>query len=115
VINTLRYVLTLTGGRPLYAVLGGMHLVHASTDRVNRTIEELRRLGVKRLGPAHCTGGSAVAALSGAFPGQILACNVGSQFEFEVLPPKPDVVPGNDQECSSPETSQSMVGANVQS
>jgi 7,8-dihydropterin-6-yl-methyl-4-(beta-D-ribofuranosyl)aminobenzene 5'-phosphate synthase len=115
VINTLRYVLALTDNRPLHAVLGGMHLVHASTERVSRTTEEFQRLGVEILGPAHCTGRSAVAALSSAFPGQILACDVGSQFEFEVLPPKPDVTSVNGQQRSSAATSQSMVGASVQS
>jgi 7,8-dihydropterin-6-yl-methyl-4-(beta-D-ribofuranosyl)aminobenzene 5'-phosphate synthase len=115
VINTLRYVLALTDNRPLHAVLGGMHLVHASTERVSRTIEEFKWLGVEMLGPAHCTGRSAVAALSSAFPGQILACNVGSQFEFEVLLPKPDVTPTNDRECSPAATSQGTAGAGVQS
>jgi 7,8-dihydropterin-6-yl-methyl-4-(beta-D-ribofuranosyl)aminobenzene 5'-phosphate synthase len=86
VINTLLYVLELTDHQPLYAVIGGMHLVHASTERMHRTLEELRRLDIKLLGPAHCTGRSATVALSNAYPDQILACHVGSQFEFELAP-----------------------------
>ena len=83
VINTLRHVRTLTEDRPIHAVVGGMHLVRASAERLSRTIEEFRRLGVERLGPAHCTGAAAVVALWNAFPGQVLACHVGSRFEFE--------------------------------
>ena len=87
VINTLRYVLELTDHRPLYAVVGGMHLVHASTERMHRTLEELRRLNVQFLGPAHCTGRAATVMLSNAYADQILACHVGSQFEFELRSP----------------------------
>ena len=84
VINTLRYIHTITDDRPIHAVLGGMHLVDASPERMSRTIEELRRLGVKCLGPAHCTGGAAVVALWSAFPGRCITCHVGTRFEFEI-------------------------------
>ena len=80
VINTLRYVQELSGGRPLCAVLGGMHLVHASPERLAAVIEGLRQCGVERLGPAHCTGAAATAALWNALPGQCFSCNVGDAF-----------------------------------
>ena len=98
VISTLQHVRTLTDDRPTHAVLGGMHLVRASSERVNRTIEEIRRLGVQRLGPAHCTGGSAVAALWNAFPGQIVPCHVGSRFEFETPRPTPVRTQSNNEQ-----------------
>jgi 7,8-dihydropterin-6-yl-methyl-4-(beta-D-ribofuranosyl)aminobenzene 5'-phosphate synthase len=84
VINTLRHIRQLTGERPIHAVLGGMHLVQASKDRIERTIDELRRLDVGRIGPAHCTGEKATAALRRAFPERFLPCHAGSRFEFEV-------------------------------
>jgi 7,8-dihydropterin-6-yl-methyl-4-(beta-D-ribofuranosyl)aminobenzene 5'-phosphate synthase len=84
VINTLCYVHQLTADRPIRAVLGGMHLVAASPERIARTIEELRRLGVQQLGPAHCTGMPATVALWTAFPSLCIACHAGSTFEFEV-------------------------------
>ena len=82
-INTLRYVQHLKGGKPILAVLGGMHLVNASPKRITRTIRELRRLDVQLLAPAHCTGVAATVALWNAFPGKCAACQVGSQFTFE--------------------------------
>ena len=82
VINTLRYVQQLAGGHPIHTVLGGMHLVQASQTRLERTIQELRKLGVQRLGPAHCTGSKAVAALYQAFPGQCYDFHVGTQLQF---------------------------------
>ena len=68
VINTLRYIRQLTADRPIRAVIGGMHLVAASPERIARTIEELRRLGVQQLAPGHCTGMPATVALWTAFP-----------------------------------------------
>ena len=84
IINTLHCVRRLTKDRQIHAVLGGMHLANASPERLRRTIEELRALGVQRLGPAHCTGPVAVAALWHALPNQCFACHTGTRLEFEV-------------------------------
>jgi len=83
IINTLWYIRQLTGKRHIHMVLGGTHLVNASSCRIERTIEELRKMGVERIAPAHCTGMTATVALWNAFPGQCQACPVGAQFEFD--------------------------------
>jgi len=83
VINTLRYIAGLSGGKPIRAVIGGMHLVNAAPARIARTIDEFRRFGLKLLAPAHCTGMPATAALWTAFPGISVGCHVGTTFEFE--------------------------------
>jgi 7,8-dihydropterin-6-yl-methyl-4-(beta-D-ribofuranosyl)aminobenzene 5'-phosphate synthase len=82
IINTLRYIRQLTGERPIWAVIGGMHLGDASPQRIERTIEELQRIGVQLLAPAHCTGMPATVALWNAFPGRCRPCPVGTTFEF---------------------------------
>jgi 7,8-dihydropterin-6-yl-methyl-4-(beta-D-ribofuranosyl)aminobenzene 5'-phosphate synthase len=84
VINTLHYIRQLTDNRPIHAVIGGMHLVGASSRRIARTIEELKQIGVRRLAPAHCTGMPATVALWTAFPGICITCHVAKTFEFEV-------------------------------
>ncbi|NMC20658.1 MAG: MBL fold metallo-hydrolase [Thermogutta sp.] len=86
IINTLRYVRRLTEDRPIHAVLGGMHLVNASAERLQRTIDELRDMKIGCLGPAHCTGRAATAALWNAMPDQCIPCHVGTQAEFDLLP-----------------------------
>jgi len=83
VVNTLHYIRQLTGNRRLRAVIGGMHLVGASSDRIERTLDEFHRIGVEQLAPAHCTGAPATAALWNAFPGRCQACPVGTTFEFD--------------------------------
>jgi len=84
VINTLRYVGTLTGNRPIHTVIGGMHLLNASPERMDRTAAELRRLDVRRLLPCHCTGLAATVRLWNELPGRCMACPVGNVMEVTV-------------------------------
>jgi len=82
VVNTLNHIRRLTRERPILAVLGGMHLLLASPERLARTVAAFRELEVRQLGPAHCTGAAATAALWHEFPGACTACAVGSRFVF---------------------------------
>ncbi len=84
IINTLEYVRELTHGRRIHAVMGGMHLVAASRERMDRTISALRQFEVECLYPAHCTGFAATADLWNAFPGKCFQCMVGTTMEFEI-------------------------------
>ncbi len=83
VLNTMRYIQQLTNGRPIHTVVGGMHLLNATTERIVRTAEALRELGVQRIGPAHCTGIAATARLWNDLPGTCTACGVGNRFAFQ--------------------------------
>jgi 7,8-dihydropterin-6-yl-methyl-4-(beta-D-ribofuranosyl)aminobenzene 5'-phosphate synthase len=62
-INTLHWVQALRPEVPIRMVIGGLHLVAATEDRMLHTISALRNLGVKQLVPLHCTGAAAVACL----------------------------------------------------
>ena len=99
-LSTLRYVRELTGGQPIFALLGGMHLVHASTKRIDTTIRELRQLKVQRLAPVHCTGAAATAALWTAFPKRMDNGHVGSTFSL----PRTEPVPPFDNTRGHPST-----------
>ncbi|MCW5552018.1 MAG: MBL fold metallo-hydrolase [Verrucomicrobiae bacterium] len=83
VVNTLLHIEQLVEGAPLRAVLGGMHLLNASPERLADTVEALRRWNVPLLAPAHCTGLVALARLWESFPGRCAAADVGSRFVFE--------------------------------
>jgi 7,8-dihydropterin-6-yl-methyl-4-(beta-D-ribofuranosyl)aminobenzene 5'-phosphate synthase len=82
VVNTLECVRELTHGRPIFAVLGGMHLLAAGPDRVERTVEAFRHWNVQRLVPAHCTGIAALARLWTAFPDRCATGAVGTKLHF---------------------------------
>jgi 7,8-dihydropterin-6-yl-methyl-4-(beta-D-ribofuranosyl)aminobenzene 5'-phosphate synthase len=83
VINTLRYVHGLTNNRPIHTVMGGMHLLSAGKKRLDKTVEQLQKLDVQRLLPAHCTGSAATLRLSNEFAGRCAPCSVGTVLELE--------------------------------
>lgn len=82
VINTLVHIQSLTDNRPIHTVIGGMHLLNASPERMEKTVAELRRLDVQRLLPCHCTGFAAMVRLWNELPGRCAACPVGTVVEL---------------------------------
>jgi 7,8-dihydropterin-6-yl-methyl-4-(beta-D-ribofuranosyl)aminobenzene 5'-phosphate synthase len=86
VVNTMRHVLRLAESDRLHAVIGGMHLLHAGPERIEKTFADFRSLDVKLLAPCHCTGLPAVAAFWNAFPGQCVEAHAGKVFRFELVP-----------------------------
>jgi 7,8-dihydropterin-6-yl-methyl-4-(beta-D-ribofuranosyl)aminobenzene 5'-phosphate synthase len=68
VINTLQYIRDLTGGSRIRAVMGGMHLLAASQERMDKTVSALKDLAVQELFPAHCTGRTRWNASTASFP-----------------------------------------------
>ena len=83
VINTLRYIQALTDNRPIHTLIGGMHLLSASPERMDQTVAELRRFNVQRLIPCHCTGLAATVRLWNELPGKCETCPVGTSFSIE--------------------------------
>jgi 7,8-dihydropterin-6-yl-methyl-4-(beta-D-ribofuranosyl)aminobenzene 5'-phosphate synthase len=81
IVNTLDYIRQITQ-RPIPVVVGGTHLVNASSQRLVQTITALRDMELHVIAPAHCTGPRAMAALWTAFPEQIADCSVGTQWTF---------------------------------
>lgn len=55
-INTLQHIRDCLPGRPFRTVLGGTHLGFAAPAQFDRTLSELGRFGIGRLGTSHCTG-----------------------------------------------------------
>ncbi len=82
-INTIRHARALTGKELVYAVIGGTHLIGASEERMERTIADLKEMGIQLLGVSHCTGFPASARLSQAFGDSFFLNNAGTRF---VLP-----------------------------
>lgn len=82
VVNTLHYVAKLSGQKRIYAVIGGMHLLNASAERIERTIDVFRQYDVRRIAPAHCTGNNAVEKFEKAFSEQCFACSVGMRIDL---------------------------------
>jgi 7,8-dihydropterin-6-yl-methyl-4-(beta-D-ribofuranosyl)aminobenzene 5'-phosphate synthase len=61
IVNTIVHAKAITGVTKIHAVIGGLHLINASEDRLDRTIQALEE--VEFLFTGHCTGFKAMAAL----------------------------------------------------
>ena len=83
VVNTLDYVQGLTGGKPVRAIVGGLHLGKASPERLDKTLAAVRRFNIQQLAPGHCTGSGANGELCAAFPSRCWSCSVGLRMQFE--------------------------------
>jgi 7,8-dihydropterin-6-yl-methyl-4-(beta-D-ribofuranosyl)aminobenzene 5'-phosphate synthase len=82
VINTLEYIQQISGGKNIYAVMGGMHLLHASTKRLAFTGDSLEHMGIRYLAPNHCTGLDAVCYFKNRFPDSFHDSMTGSKHLF---------------------------------
>jgi 7,8-dihydropterin-6-yl-methyl-4-(beta-D-ribofuranosyl)aminobenzene 5'-phosphate synthase len=82
VVNTLDYIAELTGATEFRAVIGGMHLLNASEERLAATVDALRRHRVRLLAPCHCTGETPASLLAARFPAQHVQAGAGSRFTW---------------------------------
>lgn len=82
VINTLEYIHTLSSRRPIRAVIGGMHLLNATAERLAFTGEALEDFSIHYLAPNHCTGLNAICDLKNRLPGRVHESHVGSRHHF---------------------------------
>jgi 7,8-dihydropterin-6-yl-methyl-4-(beta-D-ribofuranosyl)aminobenzene 5'-phosphate synthase len=82
VVNTLNYVTKLTGRDHIFAVIGGMHLVNASKDKLERTIDAFKRYGIEKIVPCHCTGIKAIEKFKKVFPDRCFICPVGTRIDL---------------------------------
>jgi 7,8-dihydropterin-6-yl-methyl-4-(beta-D-ribofuranosyl)aminobenzene 5'-phosphate synthase len=79
IVNTVRYVRTLTGVDAVAAVIGGFHLSGPMFEPIiDPTVDALADLSPALLVPAHCTGWRAVNRLAGRFPDAFVMSTVGT-------------------------------------
>ena len=72
VVNICRHAQEVFPDVPLYALVGGLHLVAPNEDIIPETIAALRPFGLRVIIPGHCTGWRTVHALIGAFGEEIV-------------------------------------------
>ena len=66
----------------IYLVMGGFHLGGKSRGELESIIAELRRLGVQRVAPSHCTGEQAIGMFAEAWGPDFVASGVGRVIEI---------------------------------
>ncbi len=80
VVNILDAIRQWTGTQAFYAVIGGMHLVHADSNRINETIRAFQRYDIQYIVPLHCTGLQATQQLKETFGDRCLLLGAGSRL-----------------------------------
>jgi 7,8-dihydropterin-6-yl-methyl-4-(beta-D-ribofuranosyl)aminobenzene 5'-phosphate synthase len=82
VVNASKHALDLAGPAvPLYAVVGGYHLVGPFNEPlVPETVQDLKKLGPKVLLPGHCSGWRVKYEIERQMPGVLAPSTVGTHF-----------------------------------
>jgi len=82
IVNTIYNAKKITGNKKIKAVLGGIHLMHASQQQLNSTAAELKKMEIDKLGVSHCTGFTAEAVLAREFRKRFFLNNAGTCTEL---------------------------------
>ena len=86
IINTLAYARKEVRAAPIYAAIGGFHLMRASDQTLDWTARNLRKFGLANFIGAHCTGIEPVyriRAKAGLDRRTCIVGGVGDQFSLE--------------------------------
>jgi 7,8-dihydropterin-6-yl-methyl-4-(beta-D-ribofuranosyl)aminobenzene 5'-phosphate synthase len=82
IVNTLEAVGSLFPGVPLWAIVGGLHLLQATAQRINKSVSYLRSWNPQVIVAGHCTGFDALCSLRKAFGKRFRALSVGGRFSL---------------------------------
>ncbi len=67
-------------GIEIHTVIGGLHLLRNSDEEVKKIAEELKKMGVQRICPTHCTGDNAIALLKESFGDGYISGGTGKEI-----------------------------------
>lgn len=81
IVNITRAARAMSGGG-VGAVVGGLHLVEASAERITKTAAALNEEGVSRVFAGHCTGFPAQVELAGVLSDRFAPLRTGDVLEF---------------------------------
>lgn len=81
VVNILKTIQERTK-LPIYAVIGGTHLIRANEERIRNTIQAFQDMGIQLVAVSHCTGDVAVEMIEEKMPQQFVYNNTGNIIEI---------------------------------
>ncbi|GAA4499896.1 MBL fold metallo-hydrolase [Pseudaeromonas paramecii] len=86
-VNTVQHLLSLTGLPRLAGVIGGLHLLHASQERLAFTRRWLGHWAPDFLCLGHCSGDPVIPYLAAALPTtQVRPIQAGDRYRFALRP-----------------------------
>ncbi len=81
IVNILETVIQRTG-LPIYAVIGGLHLVKEDDEKINTIVDYLKEKEIKIIGACHCTGKQGQTMLSQQLDETFINYHTGDVFEI---------------------------------
>ncbi|MBN2051432.1 MAG: MBL fold metallo-hydrolase [Spirochaetales bacterium] len=82
IVNITKHSLELSGIKRVNTIIGGLHLVEAPMERIQKTVNALHDLKVESVYAGHCTGFNAQAELRKKFADSFIPLQTGMRFEF---------------------------------
>ena len=82
VVNICRQCKKMTDQGPIEALIGGFHLVEASSERITKTVDALRQLEIGSVLAGHCTGFPAQSELFRVFGEDFTPLRTGMRIAF---------------------------------
>jgi len=67
----------------IYLLMGGLHLLEKKNSGIKSVIEQLRDLGVRKVGPCHCTGYAAIDLFKKGYKRDFLEIGAGRVVSLE--------------------------------
>jgi len=67
---------------PIYAVIGGTHLVEADESRIQKTMDAFKEMNIQLIAVSHCTGDKGIQQISREMKQQFFYNNTGSIIEI---------------------------------
>ncbi len=68
----------------IYLAFGGFHLGGQSREQIESIIKDIKELGVKKIGPTHCTGDTAIAMFKEAWGQNYVSMGVGKKLHMHL-------------------------------
>jgi 7,8-dihydropterin-6-yl-methyl-4-(beta-D-ribofuranosyl)aminobenzene 5'-phosphate synthase len=95
IFNTMEHAKKITGVDKVYAVVGGLHLIDTSEEKIEKSVEALREVDWVFAG--HCTGFDGIQKMAAALGERLVVFHTGSTIHFPIDDPiKPiNTIPTN--------------------
>jgi 7,8-dihydropterin-6-yl-methyl-4-(beta-D-ribofuranosyl)aminobenzene 5'-phosphate synthase len=81
IVNISHYVMKLNDKEKIHAIIGGLHLIEASEQRIKKTASELIKIDPNWVYAGHCTGFKAQMALYNVFKDRFSPLYTGLSVE----------------------------------
>ena len=82
IVSMTQKAMRISGIDQVYAIVGGFHLISADEERIQKTTEAFKELGVKKIYTGHCTGLRAEAMFAGEFKRNFEKLHSGKVIEI---------------------------------